>query len=301
MSNIKIIAGPCSINQNNVSQLYEISSLNTYNRNPIYGLRVVGLKSRTELKHSAEFMGIDFDVHIKLCVDLINGNYTVTKDTMYPSIQIAKEIHARYPEMRIATEVVDPFLQIPVFAMNLGDKFIPWNPAVEQLGWFMGVIGEYAKKYNLSIGIKNAKNLGSSIVESEIHDRNAPLEKVWKGMATYTGIHSRKEKIIMIQRGIDDPLNGNYRNFPIHKCAARVKKETGYQMFFDPSHVCGPKMRDNIVEETIEAMKLKLDDGRFVYDGVLIEAGTSTTDTLQHITIDELSDLIDALSKFRTL
>jgi hypothetical protein len=298
MTNVKIIAGPCSINKDNVKDLYDIASLNK-NKSPIYGLRIVGLKSRTELKHSVEFMGIDFDVHLKLCIDLINGIYAVNKNVAYPSIEIAKEINKKYPEMRIASEIVDPVLQIPVFAMNLGNKFIPWNPAVNQLGWPMGIIGEYARKYNLSIGIKNGKNLGTSIVESEIHNKTAPLEKTWKGLATYTGVHNEPSRIIMIQRGIDDPLNGNYRNFPIHKCAARVKKDTNYQMFFDPSHVCGPKLRNNIINETLEAMKLKLDDGSFLYDGALIEVGTSTTDTEQHITIGELSNLIDELSKFR--
>jgi hypothetical protein len=299
MSKVKIIAGPCSINHNNVKDLYDISLLNTKTQNCIFGLRVVGLKSRTELKHSTEYMGIDFDAHLKLCKDLINGIYSMTKDTTYPSIEIAKEIHSHHSEIRIASEIVDPFLQIPVFAMNLGDKFIPWNPSVDQLGWFMGTIGEYAKKYNLTIGIKNAKNFGTSIIESEIHNKPAPIEKVWKGMATYTGIHNDPNRIIMIQRGVDDPLNGNYRNFPIHKCAARVKKDTNYQMFFDPSHTLGPKLRDEIVDQTIQAMKMKMEDGRFLYDGILVEVGNSTTDTEQHITIGELSNMIDRISEFR--
>lgn len=55
------------------------------------------------------------------------------------------------------------------------------------------------------------------------------MEKVWKGLEIYTGIHCDKSRIIMIQRGIDDPLKGDFRNFPVHKCAARVKKDTGYQ------------------------------------------------------------------------
>ena len=61
------------------------------------------------------------------------------------------------------------------------------------------------------------------------------MEKVWKGLMTYTGIHGDKSRIIKIQRGIDDPQEGDFRKFPVHKCAARVKKDTGYQIFFDPS------------------------------------------------------------------
>ena len=127
------------------------------------------------------------------------------------------------------------------------------------------------------------------------------MEKVWKGLMTYTGIHGDKSRIIKIQRGIDDPPEGDFRKFPVHKCAARVKKDTGYQIFFDPSHVCWPKLRDQIVDKTLEALQLKLDDGRYLYDGILIEAGTSTTDTEQHITINELSNLVDEISKFREI
>ena len=45
---VKIIAGPCSINKNNVKEMYEIASINKPNHKVIEGLRVVGLKSRTE-------------------------------------------------------------------------------------------------------------------------------------------------------------------------------------------------------------------------------------------------------------
>ncbi len=298
---VKIIAGPCSVNNDNIKELHEIASLNSTSQKVIYGIRIVGLKSRTELKHSAEYMGLDFDVHLKLCQDLINGVYSLTPNLTYPSVEIAKNVVAKYGDLKIASEVVDPVLQIPVYAENLGSNFIPWNPAVSQLGWPMGIIGDYAKKYNLSIGIKNAKNLGTSIVESEIHNQNAPMEKVWKGLATYTGIHNNKERIIMIHRGIDDPLKGDYRNFPVHKCAERVKKTTGYQMWFDPSHTCGPKLRDKIVDISVEALKMKMENGQYLYDGLLIECGTSTTDTEQHITIKELLQLIEKIGSFREI
>jgi hypothetical protein len=120
---VKIIAGPCSVNKNNIKELYEIASLNKPNRKVIEGLRVVGLKSRTELKHSTEYMGIDFDVHLKLCCDLINGIYSLTPKQTYPSAEIAKDVIAKHGDLKIASEIVDPFLQIPVYAQNLGDKF----------------------------------------------------------------------------------------------------------------------------------------------------------------------------------
>ena len=65
--------------------MYEIASMNKPNRKVIEGLRVVGLKSRTELKHSAKFMGIDFDVDLKLCYDLINGVYSLKPNMTYLS------------------------------------------------------------------------------------------------------------------------------------------------------------------------------------------------------------------------
>ena len=74
-------------------------------------------------------------------------------------------------------------------------------------------------------------------------------------------------------------------------------KDTGYQIFFDPSQVCGQKLRNQIVDKTLEALQLKLDEDRCLYNGILIEAGTSTTDTEQHITIKKLSNLIDEISK----
>ena len=68
-------------------------------------------------------------------------------------------------------------------------------------------------------------------------------------------------------------------------------------IFFDPRQVCGQKLRNQIVDKTLEALQLKLDEDRYLYNGILIEAGTSTTDTEQHITIKKLSNLIDEISK----
>jgi hypothetical protein len=46
---------------------------------------------------------------------------------------------------------------------------------------------------------------------------------------------------------------------------------------------------------------MKIDDKNYLYDGILIEAGNSETDTEQHITINELKILCKELSKFREL
>jgi len=72
-------------------------------------------------------------------------------------------------------------------------------------------------------------------------------------------------------------------------------------MFFDPSHSYGPKLRSHIVGAVTEAMRMKISGSDFLYDGVLIEVGTSKTDTDQHITVKELSGLVSVLSTFRDL
>ena len=78
-------------------------------------------------------------------------------------------------------------------------------------------------------------------------------------------------------------------------------KEKGFQVFFDPSHSFGPLLKNEIVQGTIKAMKMKTNDGKNIYDGVLIEVGTSVTDTEQHITLNELQELCTQLSEFREL
>jgi hypothetical protein len=60
-------------------------------------------------------------------------------------------------------------------------------------------------------------------------------------------------------------------------------------------------MRGDIVKETIKAMKIKINENEYLYDGILIEAGRSKTDTEQHISIEELKILCEEISKFRLL
>ena len=51
---------------------------------------------------------------------------------------------------------------------------------------------------------------------------------------------------------------------------------------------------------TIEAMRMTVDN-QFLYTGILVETGTSITDTKQHITVDELQLMLNEISKFRKL
>ena len=116
-------------------------------------------------------------------------------------------------------------------------------------------------------------------------------------------IHSKiAPKTVLIQRGCDLPNKGQYRNLPIHQTAKRTKLATpGIELYYDPSHALGPKMRDEIINNTVEAMKLKIDEENYLYDGILIEVGTAKCDTDQHITVKELKELAQKLSEFRDL
>ena len=117
---VKIIAGPCSISATNAGELKDIISFNNNTRRPIYGVRVVGLKSRTELKNDALYMGIDFDVHMKMYNEILNGNFSVLNNANYPSVEIAKEILDLDKNITIATEIVDPVRNNPDSAARAG-------------------------------------------------------------------------------------------------------------------------------------------------------------------------------------
>jgi hypothetical protein len=72
-------------------------------------------------------------------------------------------------------------------------------------------------------------------------------------------------------------------------------------MFLDLSHAHGPLLRDTITASMVEGMHMKNDDGSYLYDGMLIEVGDSTTDTGQHVTISELKTICEEVAKFRNL
>jgi hypothetical protein len=298
---VTIIAGPCSVDKNNINQIKDIIKMG-FNKDGkflsfVWGVRVVGIKSRTSLNSSGEGMGIDFNSFYSKTEDNV---YSLKLDTpnTYPSLDLVKDL-IRDTKVVIATEIMDPLLQLPVFEKNVpnGRLFI-WNPAVNQLGYQMLIMGLYAKKNNWYIGIKNGKWLG-------VRDDSGIniMEKNWSGQVSFAtnDFVNSKSKIAMINRGVDIENRGDYRNFPSHESAKIVKKMTGTKMFFDPSHSLGSKLRDKIVEYTINSMKMTNDDGSFVYDGILVEVGDSVTDTKQHITIDELRHLCLEISKFRDI
>jgi 3-deoxy-D-arabino-heptulosonate 7-phosphate (DAHP) synthase len=282
---LTIVAGPCSVDQNNLKEVYQIAEMKVNNKRAIAGTRVVGLKSRTSLSPDGKNMGIDFMAFMKNLDMMIEGkNSSLFIEP--PSVTIAKQI-CKDTGLTIATEIMSPLVQLPSFEDDVfKGKLLAWSPAVSQLGWPAMKMALFAKRNGWSVGIKNGKWKG--------------MEKTWEGIASYVQAHIEPHKAIMIQRGIEVPEKGKFRSLPVHE-SAKSMKEKGFQVYFDPSHSFGPQLKNEIVNGTIEAMKLKTVDGKHVYDGVLIEVGTSVTDTEQHISLSELHELVHRLSEFRDL
>ncbi|MCX7996391.1 MAG: hypothetical protein N2691_01365 [Patescibacteria group bacterium] len=302
---LAVVAGPCSIDRKNLHEIYEIAAMTVTNREgvtqkAIAGTRIVGIKSRTELDPSGKGMGIDFEVYMHNLKSLTAGGCIVDL-VVPPSVEIAEEVF-RKTGMLVATEVMSPLLQLPQYGNRIpAKKLMPWNPAVNQLGWPILQTAELCRTYGWHLGIKNGKWVGEHvhIANSEDFSGITTMEKTWAGLTAYAG--KLEGDIVLIHRGVDVPDKGDYRNAPVHNIAKRTKIATGAKLFFDPSHAHGPKMRKQIVYAVLDALQLKMDDGSFLYDGILIETGTSETDTDQHITTAELQTLVTELAAVRDL
>lgn len=302
---LTIIAGPCSVDEHNVKEIREIAKIEAMDRSgqkkrAIAGTRVVGLKSRTDLDVKGDGMGMDFQIYQKNMKILMEGG-NIKDMEILPSALIAEEI-TRETGMLIATEVMNPVIQLPSFEGRVGKgKFLPWNPAVNQLGWQIEHMAAFAKRNGWHIGIKNGKWIGDHLHHADHPDYlgKTTMEKTWAGLVKYaSGIDG---DIILIHRGVDVPDKGDFRSAVVHEIAKRVKTDSGAKLFFDPSHSYGPKLRSHIVGAVVEAARMKTATGDFLYDGFLIETGTSSTDTEQHITIQELRELVSVLASFRHL
>ena len=301
MNDLMIVAGPCSVDKDNIEDILAIADITVLSpegvkKKAVMGTRVVGLKSRTDLAMSGEGMGIDFPIFMRNMDMLLSGKSGADMEQL-PSILIAQEI-IRKTKMLVATEIMSPLIQLPLFERIIPQgKLLIWNPAVNQLGWPMHKMGVFAKRNGWYVGLKNGKWLGGETGGA------TTMEKAWVGLSNYAALNEieHRDRLVFIHRGVDIPEKGEYRSLPVHHVARRVKSVTGAKMFFDPSHTLGPKLRDNIVSAVIDAMKEKISDKEYLYDGILIEAGRSKTDTKQHITIQELNDLCQELSKWRNL
>ncbi len=298
---LEIHAGPCSINRQNPREIYQIADIRVKNARgesirAISGTRVVGLKSRTSLSSNPSEMGMDFPILEEQF--LLMGE---TQDHIPPSVEIASQIVAD-TDLVVASEIMMPDVQIPHYIGKIPpERLLLWNPSVDQLGWHIWQTAKYARNNGWHVGIKNGKSLGTTLVNAQDSTSQAitELEKTWVGLASFA--QNLEGRITLIHRGVETPEKELFRSAPVHEVARRAKRRIPeVRLFFDPSHSCGPNLRDQIVPITIEAMRMK-DGNNFLYDGILVEAGTSDTDTLQHITLDELRVLAEELAKFRSL
>ncbi len=302
---VRIFAGPDSLDDYNIQEIYQIADIEINGQKAIYGTRTVGLKSRTSFdKNNSEkgFMGFDFDV-IMRNFDIFGLGGTVDDLKPLPTVDMAAQIY-RDTGLVCSTEIMLPAIQLACIAKSFKFKpFMVWNPAVDQLGWHVRQMAGFASEYEWTVGLKNGKWLGEEyeLAEDPNFSGITSIEKTWDGLVSYAEL---APEIILIQRGCDLPRKGEYRNLPIHQTAKRTKlrnKDKKVKLFFDPSHALGPKKRHDIVDETVEAMKMKISENEFLYDGILIEVGTAKCDTEQHITVDELKELVERIAEFREI
>ena len=303
MTKCRIIAGPDSLDNRNLAEAYEIANLQVNGQRAVYGVRTVGLKSRTNFdpfNTPSGFMGHDFEV-IMENFDIFGYGGNKDKLIQLPTVLMAKELY-KTTGVQCCTEIMLPAIQLACIAREFASEpFMVWNPAVDQLGWHVRQMAGFAKEYGWSVGLKNGKWLGEeySIAESEDYSKTTSIETVWDGLIDWASI---APEVLLIHRGCDLPDKGDYRNLPIHNTAKRTKlRNPNTKLLFDPSHSLGPKMREEIVNLTIEAMKMTYPDGTNVYDGCILEVGTSLCDTFQHLSLSEFKKMVNSIAEFREL
>ena len=77
-SGLRIFAGPDSLDDYNIDEVYQIAEMKGNGKQAVYGARTVGLKSRTNFdgdNSSAGFMGYDFNAIMKNFDILHSHNY----------------------------------------------------------------------------------------------------------------------------------------------------------------------------------------------------------------------------------
>jgi hypothetical protein len=304
-SEVKIFAGPDSLDDFNLEEVYKMAELKADGKPALYGARTVGLKSRTNFdKENTDkgFMGFDFEA-IMQNFNIFGHGGNADDLVPLPTIEMAEKLY-QDTGLIPSSEIMLPAIQLACIKKSFAeDPFLVWNSAVDQLGWHIRQMAGFAEEHGWMVGLKNGKWLGEEYKRAEKADfaGKTSIETVWDGLVNYASI---ADEVILIQRGCDLPAKGEYRNLPIHYTALRTKKrhqDKNVSLYFDPSHSLGPKMRDQIVDKTVEAMQMKMDEEHYLYDGILIEVGTAKCDTHQHITVAELQELIDRIAEFRTL
>ncbi len=302
---VKIFAGPDSLDDFNLEEVYRMAEIKVDGKPALYGARTVGLKSRTNFdRDNTEqgFMGYDFEA-IMQNFNIFGHGGNAEDLVSLPTVEMAEKLY-KDTGLIPSSEIMLPAIQLACIKKSFAsDPFLVWNSAVDQLGWHIRQMAGFAEEHGWMVGLKNGKWLGEEYKRAEKDDfaGKTSIETVWDGLVNYASI---ADEVALIQRGCDLPAKGEYRNLPIHYTAMRTKKrhqDKNVTLYFDPSHSLGPKMRDQIVDKTVEAMQMKMDEENYLYDGILIEVGTAKCDTHQHISVEELQELMDRIAEFRTL
>ncbi len=313
--NIAVIAGPCSVSGPHNLEIYE-AQLNFFQQfaGQLTGIRVVGYKSRTspDTDHILNTLQ-QLDNHTLLHLAEIDPELNATAKNYYgldvceilvtqrlflegvgmgsdqlpdlPSVLLAKSLQDQYAQLLIATEVIEPMIQMPQLKKHLKPgSVLVWTPSSDALGASKSMYRQLPLAHNV-LAIKNPKWLG-------IHPDNVTEENVMAlpGVKAMIGCMQWANSKTLIHRGFELEEKDGHRAKPVHSVFSKLKRlNPDLNLIFDPSHSLGPSRRDQIVDESIRAI---VDHG---YHGLLIEASTATTDINQHISTDEMLVIMNRL------
>lgn len=306
---LQVIGGHCSFS-NEPGQLEELHAIaniqvptpdGTHQRG-VHSVRFVTLKSCT----NASNPGIGMDAQ---AVDYIITHPDQKESIDLPGIKMSAQF-AKEEGVGIGAEIMIPHIQMPQYERHLAGKasLFPWIPSSVILGWVAREMDFWCQRTGGTLGIKNPKWLGSTLPKAEdsSSDILTSMQRSWDGMETFT---NTKTDTVFINRGVDVPEKGTHRNAITHEIARRIKRSKPHRrMGIDLNHACGPNHRDEIAPLLVQALLMTVDGtplnrgGIPLYDVLLAEVGTtSITDSGQHMSIPEFSDLLTEVSKHRPL
>lgn len=314
---IAVIAGPCSISGPHYPEMYAIQNeFFAKLKNDVTGFRVVGYKSRTapdkegileklygysndellnlrrinpDLNANAKnYYGLDVCEVMVSQRMIFAGTPIGSKDLPnLPSVMRARDFQKKYPHLLIATEIIEPFVQIPQLKRHLRPgSVLAWTPANDVLGPSKTIYRDLMVEENF-VAIKNPKWLGidpALVTEENILSLS--------GIKTMLGCMQWANTNIMIHRGFELEEKEGHRAKPVHEVFDYLKKRVPeLSILFDPSHSFGPNYQPEIKKQSVKAVE------KHGYHGLLIEASTATTDAAQHVSTDEMLEIVGTLKQ----
>lgn len=306
---LQVIAGHCSFSNEpgQLGELHTIANIHVptisgSHQRGVHSVRFVTLKSCTNANNPG--IGIDAPA-----VSYIIAHPDQKETIDLPGIKMAAQF-AKEEGVGIGAEIMIPHIQMPQYEGRLAGiaSLFPWIPSSVILGWVAQEMDFWCQRTGWTLGIKNPKWLGSTLAEAEdpSSDIMTSMQRSWEGMETFT---SAETDTVFINRGVDVPEKGTHRNAVTHDIARRIKRNKPHRrMGIDLNHACGLNHRDEIAPLLVQALLMTVDGtplrrgGIPLYDVLLAEVGTtSITDSGQHMTIPEFSDVLTEVAKHRPL